>query len=256
MCLSLQRDGPFVIGRANETVLSFRDPQPLDSGYAVVHADGQALLDNLRLGSDHTLTYPFDRVEPDWVGSSGEWELHSGMACIPWAYWLTGDGRQRPAFTWNRRLSASDVAVSLDVSEYTEGYENDDHRHFPYHDLSVVLGAEREDPASGYRFVVGAEGGRLLRLYRNGELVKELNDPRFAIVMGGHCNTPRAVEVLALKHGGSLRLRLQGAEALAYEDAQPLSGEYVGLGVAGCRANLRDLFLYRDRTWRLPLGGE
>jgi hypothetical protein len=252
--LSLSRDGPYVIGQCGQAAVAYRDPKPLDSGYALVRVDGEAVLDNLQLGAEHALSYPFGRIEPDWAPASGDWAFHSGMACIPWAYWLTGDGRQQPALAWCRRPAPPDVAVSFDVSEYTEGYENDDHRHFPYHDVSLVLAAPEQNPDSGYRFVIGAEGGRLLRLYRNGQLVREINDPRFAIAMNYHCNTPRAIEVSASKHGGTLRLVLQGIPALSYDDPSPLGAGLVGLGVVNCRANFRDLFLYRDYTWESPLG--
>lgn len=252
--MMVARDGPYVVGSAGRNVLVFRDEQPLDCGYAVLAAEGAALLDNIELGADHTLAYRFDRVEPDWVGASGEWLFHSGMACIPWAYWLTGDGRAEPAFTWNRQLAPADLAVSFDVSEYTTGYESGAHEHYPYHDISLIVGAEEKHPDSGYRFAIGAEGGRHTRLYRQGQLAKQVDDARFTIAMGPHCNTPRAIEVFAVKHGGALSLSLNGVETLTYDDPEPLDSGYVGIGAAGCRANFRDLFLYRDCTWNEPVG--
>jgi hypothetical protein len=252
--LSLRRDGPFVIGRAGEAVVSYRDPEPLPSGSALVSAAGQAVIDNLDVGAAHALAYRFDRVEPDWIEASGEWLFHSGMACIPWAYWLSGDGRQAPAAVWNRREAPADLTVRFDVSEYTVGHESGDHEHFPYHDISLVLGGDGKDLDSGYRLVIGAEGGRRTRLLRKGQVVAETADPRFSITMGSHCNSPRAVEVIATKAGGSLKLWLNGVQALAYEDPEAIGAGRVALGVGKCRANFRDVFLYRDETWAQPLG--
>jgi len=252
--LSLRRDGPFVIGQAGDAVVSYRDPEPLPSGNALVSTAGQAVIDNLDLGAAHTLAYRFDRVEPDWIETSGEWLFHSGMACIPWAYWLSGDGRQGPAVIWNRREAPADLTVGFDVSEYTVGYESGYHEHYPYHDISLTLSGDGKGMDSGYRFVVGAEGGRRTRLLRKGQVVAETADPRFSITMGSHCNSPRAIEVVAIKSGGSLELWLNGVQALTYEDPEALGGGRVALGVEKCRANFRDLFLYRDQTWTLPLG--
>ncbi|MGQ9733134.1 MAG: hypothetical protein ACUVX8_17900 [Candidatus Zipacnadales bacterium] len=252
--LSLSRDGPYIIGQARDMVLSMRDEDPLPSGYALVHAAGHAIIDNLTLGASHALAYRFDRVEPDWVPASGEWMFHSGMACIPWAYWLSGDGRQEPAFTWCLREAPSDVSIAFDVSEYTVGHESGEHEHFPYHDISLVLAGDGEHADSGYRFIIGAEEGRCTRLLRRGVVVTETQDPRLRITMGSHCNSPRAIEVGATKHGGVLSLTLNGVQALTFADPEPLGVGQVALGVAGCRANFRDLFLYRDLTWESPRG--
>jgi hypothetical protein len=146
------------------------------------------------------------------------------------------------------------VALHFDVSEYTEGYANGDHLHFPYHDISVVLAGDGANPDSGYRFLIGADGGVRTRLLRQGQAVAATDDRRGGVAMGSHSNTPRAAEVMVVKHGGDVRLIVNGVEALAYTDPQPLGGGQVALGVDKCRANFRDLFLYRDHTWDLPLG--
>jgi hypothetical protein len=254
LALSLRRDGPFVVGEAGAAVVSFRDPEPLPTGYAVVQAAGRAVIDNLSLGASHALAYRFDRVEPDWIEAGGEWLFHSGMACIPWAYWLSGDGRETPAVVWNRRETPADLSARFDVSEYTVGYESGEHVHYPYHDISLAVCADGESLDSGYRFVIGAEGGRKTRLLRQGQVVAETAEPRFTATMGGHCNNPRAIEVVAEKRGGELRLTLNGALAFEYEDPAPLGPGRVALAVDGCRANFRDLFIYRDETWQSPLG--
>ena len=249
--VELLRDGRWVVARLGRWQgLAFRDGEPLPSGYAEVLASGDALhMSRLTLTGDTAHIYAFDRPEPDWRPASGTWTEHTGMACILWDYWMSGDGRQEPALTWNRHPVAGDVTVDVQVSEYTEGYEEGEHQHFPYHDAKVVLCGSPDEPGSGYSFIVGADGGRRTVLLRNGVEVASNNDPRLRITMGGHCNTPRAVELRAWRHGARLALTVTGAPALQWDDPEPLPGGYVGLGAEKCRANFRDCIIYPDLTW-------
>jgi len=246
------RDGAWVVGRLGETDgLAFRDGNPLPSGYAEVHVRGaEARLSRLVLASDSAPGYRFDRAEPDWRPASGEWTVHSGMACILWDYWMTGDGRQGPALTWNLRPMPSDAALDVLVSEHTEGYADGDHRHFPYHDIKLVRGGCPGEPDSGYAFVLGADGGRSTRLLREGTEVASTDDYRFRISMGGHCNSPRAVRLRAAVQEGRLSLVYNGILALEWDDPTPLPGGHVGLGADKCRANFRDCVVYPDLTWK------
>ncbi|MFQ6099109.1 MAG: hypothetical protein ACE5O2_15365, partial [Armatimonadota bacterium] len=247
MCrVTLFRDGAFVVGGANDRWLAYRDDEVLPPGLAGIAVSGRPLaVYRVRLVNYSALAYKFDKVEPDWTPSAGEWVAHSGMACIPWDYWLTGFGRPA-AFTWNRHVLPADQVVTVHVSEYTEGEESGHHRHFPYHDVNIVICGQPPDPDSGYRFVIGAEGGRYTRVYRRGKLVMESPDPRFRITMGSHCNSPRAIGVEIRKSGGHLRLFLQGVAALDYQDPDPLMGGHVALGVRGCNVNFRDFVAYAE----------
>jgi hypothetical protein len=247
----LRRDGDRVVigGRVwgdMETVYAWRDPNPLPDGYAeVTTTGGEVQFSSITLGSDSALAYRFDHVEPDWQPRSGEWTDHTGMACILWDYWMTGDGREEPAFTWNRHELPENVAVDISAAEFTEGHESGKHEHFAYHDVSVILGGSPGDPDSGYRFVVGADEGARNVLLRNGVEVASSDDARCRIVMGGHCNSPRAVRIRAQKSGGELTLTFNGIEALTWTDPEPLSGGgHVGLGCDGCRVLLRDCVIY------------
>ena len=235
-------------------MVSFRDDAPLASGYAILYSQGTSHLDNIELGASHALAYRFDRVEPDWEPVTGEWLFHSGMACIPWAHWISSDARKEPAIAWNRVPGPADLTMRFDVSEYTVGHADGAHEHYPYTDISVVICASERDADSGYRFIIGEEGGAVSRLYRKGEPVAETRNPRTRITMGPHCNAPRAVEVVVSKNEGKLSLSLNGIEAISFEDPEPLGDGWMAIGAANCRANFRDLFIYRDSTWREPIG--
>ena len=252
--LSVERDGPFIIGKAGDAIVSFKDEDPLPSGYAIVHSAGLAHLDNVDLGASHALAYRFDRVEPDWEPVSGDWLFHSGMACIPWAHWISADAREEPAMAWNRVPGPGNLTMRFDVSEYTVGHEDGAHDHFAYTDINVVMSAPGKDVDSGYRFCIGEEGGQVSRLYRKGEVVAETRDPRCRVTMGAHCNAPRAMEIIAAKNGPKLTLVLNGVDAIDYEDAEPLGDGWMAIGTANSRANFRDLLIYRDSTWREPIG--
>ncbi len=250
--VEILRDGPWIVGRLGEQRgIAFCDAAPLPSGFAEVHVSGgEVQVSRLTLASDTAPSYRFDRVEADWVPASGVWTDHSGMACILWDYWLTGDARQEAALTWNLRRMSADVTLDVMVSEHTVGYPDGDHRHFPYHDIRLVLGGCPGEPESGYAFIVGADGGRRTRLLREGTEVARTDDPRFRIAMGGHCNSPRAVSLRAASHGGHLSLIFNGRLALEWDDPVPLPGGHVGLGAEGCRANFRDCVVYPDLTWQ------
>ncbi len=249
--VELLRDGKWVVARLGAWQgLAFRDTEPLESGQAEVHADGGGLtMSRLVLTGDDTRIYAFDRPEPSWRAESGTWTDHTGMACILWNYWMSGDGREEPALTWNRDPVAADVTVDVQVAEYTEGYEDGAHTHFPYHDAKVIIGGRPGEPNSGYAFVVGADGGARTVLLREGVEVASSSDRRFAVQMGGHCNSPRAVDLRVTRHGAHLSLDVSGRMALEWDDPDPLPGGHVGLGLDGCRANFRDCAIYPDLTW-------
>ncbi len=249
--IEILRDGPWVVGRLGaERGLAFRDDDPLPSGFAEVHVRGSEVrMSRLTLGSDTAHSYRFDRTEPDWRPASGVWTGHSGMACILWDYWMTGDARQEPALTWNIRSMPANVTLEVMASEHTVGYPDGEHKHFPYHDIKLVLGGCPGEPDSGYAFVVGADGGRNTRLLREGVEVAKTDSSRFRIVMGGHCNSPRAVRLRAAKHGGHLSLTFNEMPALEWDDPAPLPAGHVGLGLEKCRANFRDCVVYPDLTW-------
>lgn len=250
----IRRDGDRVIvgarsGGQMRMVHVWRDPDPLPDGRVQVRTEGSAQLQSITLASNSALMYGFDRVEPDWQPRSGEWTDHTGMACLLWDYWLTGDGREEPGFTWNRHALPEDVTVDLSVAEFTEGFADGRHEHFPYHDISVILGGTPGAPDEGYRFIVGADGGARNLLLRNGEEVASNDERRFRIVMGGHCNTPRAVRIRAQKQGDTLTLVFNGAEVIRWSDPSPLTGGgHVGMGIDGCRAIFRDCVIYPDPT--------
>ncbi len=237
--LELRRDGGFVVFRAGKERRAFRDPQPLSGAHAGLWAGAAgARFDDLNIALAHAVASPFDRVDTDWRPVSGKWLLHSGMTCVPWTYWIGADGRDEPALMWSRHRLPRDFEVSFRVAEHSLGDEAGEHRHFPYHDLRLVLCGSPADPLRGYTVLLGAEGGKGNHLLREGKVLSQTS--AFRIVMGGHCNTPRQVYVRARKTGGRLQVWANGSPVFDVQDPSPPAGGQVALGLARCEANFRD----------------
>lgn len=241
--MSLWRDGDYIVGKVGDAHLAYKDDQPLAGTRCCAYVRGSGtVIGKLALGHRRAHYYAFREVETDWQPAAGQWLTHSGMACIAWDYWLTA--RAEPeAMSYNLRRQPHDLQVDFWVSEYTEGFANGHHQHYPYHDISLVTCAHERDKDSGYRFLIGGEGGRVTRLLRLGEVVAETRDSRLWITMGGHCNNPRAIHVVVSQSGGKISLRINDVEALEFTDPEPLPGGFVGIGAANCTANFRDFWM-------------
>jgi len=240
--LDLWRDGDTVVASVGDEGVWYEDSEPLTGGSCGAQGVGPVAFSRLTLAHRKALTYAFRDVETDWQPGEGSWTVHTGMACIAWDYWLTGRGSP-VAMTYNIHPQPADLQVDFSVSEYTQGYSDGRHVHFPYHDISLVTCASERSRDSGYRFVIGADGGQTTRLLRLGKVVAETHDRRFSIRMGGHCNSPRSIHVVVSQRGGEITLRLNDVEALSFTDPEPLGAGLVGLGVEGCTANFRDFWL-------------
>ena len=241
----LWRDHGWLAAEIDGRPLVWHDPSPWPTGrVGVLLSGGRASLAALTVTAENAFATRFDVVDSGWR-PDGAWRWNSGMSCVAWSHWITGDGRERPAFLWRREPVAGDLTARFYLAEYTDGYDDPDHldhthQHFALHDVSLVLGGDGHDPDSGYRFVLGADGGRCAQLRRRGKVV--LENPGQTIVMGSHCNNPREILVDASRADGVLVLKLNGVEALRYEDPEPLpKAGHLALGVAAGRAIFNDL---------------
>ncbi|MCE5240440.1 hypothetical protein LLH23_18425 [bacterium] len=244
--LRLWRDGRFIVALADGTPLVFDDPQPLPGSLCAAYATGAGWsARQVTLAHRRASVYAFKSEETDWQPVSGEWGTHTGMACIAWDYWYTAKGQpQALACHVQPRLNVRQLDVW--VSEYSEGYEDREHKHFPCHDISLVMNAEQAELDGGYRFLIAGEGGTVTRLLRLGQVVAETRDPAFAVRMGGHCNSPRDLHLVVQRKGAQLTLTINGRQALDWTDPQPLGPGRLGIGTADCTANFRDLWIVRE----------
>ncbi len=252
--LFVERYGPFVAaGVDGRALIVWRDPRPLPGArVALVSEGGAPAFSDLRLENLTGALYRFEELEPAWRQAGGRWTLHSGMSCIPWDNWITGDGRNEPAVMWLRRPAPGDVAVRFDVCEFTLGTDdpNVTHYHFPYHDITLAVCADGKDLRSGYAVEIGADGGACLRVRKQGNLIFETYD--FTIKMGSHCNSPRQVRCYFRKRGGELTLWINGRLMAKMYDDKPLAGGYIGLSAKDCRANFSDVLVMPDTAPPAP----
>jgi hypothetical protein len=245
----LWRDGNWIAAELDGQRLAWHDADPLGSGLVGLRLEqGRASVTGFTVTAENGFACPFSQVDTLWR-ETGSWLWNTGMACIAWSYWVTADGRAGPAWLQRRVPLAHDVSVECHLSEFTEGYDRGrlSHRHFPYHDLSIVLDGDGRDPDSGYRLVVGAGGGRGIALLRRGQEVARHRD--FTISMSDHANTPRSIHIQVERHGADVRVLADRAPVLTWRDPQPLTGGgHVGLGAKDCRANFSDLVALRYRA--------
>lgn len=245
----LWRDGEWVAAEIEGQRLAWRDPHPLGSGLVgLALRGGEAQVGGVLVTAENGFASTFGVIDTAWR-EDGPWLWNTGMACIAWSHWITGDGREKPAWLWRRQPLADDVSLDLHISEFTEGYDKGrlTHRHFAYHDLSVVLDGDGSQPDSGYRFLIGANGGHGVQLLRLGQVVATNNE--FTMHLGDHSNTPRTIHVDAVRHGALLQLKFGDETMLKWTDPRPLSGgRSVGLGLSGCRANFSDLVALKYRA--------
>ncbi len=242
--LTIFRDGPVIGASLGDSHVTYTDPDPLPDGRPALWVNsGQVTFDDLRLANLRATVDLLNRPAPEWVSSHGSWRVYSGMACIESDYWTTVVGKPL-ALAWRREPRPADFVLDFNVSEYSEGYESGAHKHFPYHDISIAFSGDGTDPDSGYRLVIGADRGRSTKLLRQGKVVAQNDDRRFRIYMSRHCNVPRAFDARVEKRGAHINLSLNGTPAIQFTDPEPLGPGQIGIGVANCTADFRDVVLY------------
>ncbi len=246
LALRLVREGRAVFGELGEKArVLFVDEQPLRGLGVALFAEGEALFAEPLVGNLRAMAHSFRSVEPEWTPLCGTWLAHSGMACIPWSHWISGMSRELAVLELDRPVFGEQI-VRVRISEYTEGYETGEHRHFPLHDVRVSLCAEQGKPDSGYTVELGGEGGKYTRIWRRGKVVAETADEKFRITMGSHCNSPREIACVVIFRGGKLSVTFNGAPCISFQDKEPLSGGYISLGVARGQANFADFAAMPD----------
>jgi len=167
--------------------------------------------------------YVFGAAPTDWWISSGVWEVSARWACDDrWSWlagWATGD-----AAIWNKRRFDGDVAVDCYVGVKMNapgGPETARCR-----DYNLVLCGDRQDPRSGYSFILGGDGGVKTQLLKNGQVVAEA--PTIRVPAGynvHHC----WFRVRASRIGNVISYDFERRPVFRYEDPDPLPGGYVGL---------------------------
>ena len=235
----LWRDRDWIAAEVDGQWLAWQDPDPAPSGRVGLVLDrGETKVAEVRVTAENGINSPLGVVDTSWR-EDGVWQWNSGMSCIDWSYWITGDGRERAAWLWRRQPFGDDLNLEVFYAEYTDGYDDpqhqETHKHFPLHDINLVIGGDGQDPDSGYRLWIGADGGKTTHLLRQGKIVA--TNPKFTVQMGSHCNDPRFFKVDVDRRGARLKIQLNDKPAFDYTDPEPFDdGGQVSLGVIAGRA--------------------
>jgi hypothetical protein len=235
----LWRDRSWIAAEVDGRWLACQDPQPLPSGrVGLVLNQGSAKVGEVRVTAENGINSPLGIIDTAWR-EDGVWQWNSGMSCIDWSYWITGDARERQAYLWRRQPFGSDLNLEVFYGEYTDGYDDpqhqETHQHFPLHDLNLVIGGDGQSPDSGYRLWIAADGGKTTHLLRQGKIVA--TNPKFTCRMGSHCNDPRFFKVDVDRRGARLVVKLNDQPAFDYTDPEPFEDNgQVALGVIAGRA--------------------
>ena len=185
--------------------------------------------------SEAGLFYAFDRRETDWLRVGGDWQDHQGIACSLASNWVSLIANEKRGILVNKRAFKGDVTVSFNIGENSQwnGWNvRANHVHYAADNVLAAL-FSGGDPNNGYRLEVNAERRSATVLYRRGEEVaRVVQDASFPIkYTGSHAPySPRRGRITLVRKGASLRVVINGREALSYTDPKPLETEKVAVG--------------------------
>jgi hypothetical protein len=167
--------------------------------------------------------YVFGVAPTDWWESAGEWQISARWACDDrWSWlagWASGD-----AVIWNKRRVEGDQAVDCWMG--TKMNAPGGSETVRCRDYNMVICGDRENPRSGYSFIIGGDGGVKTQLLRNGQVVAECPDIRVPAGYNVHHSWFR---VRMSRIGNVVSCDFERRPVFRYEDPDPLPGGYVGL---------------------------
>jgi hypothetical protein len=204
-----------------------------------LYASGRAQFDDIEFviprRTNRSRFYAFDRQETDFWREGGDWLEHGGISCVLASSWLSLKAQESKGMLWSKTPCAADVQVAFYVEENTDWYgwqAYPSHVHYPYDNITAVLGAEA-DADTGYRMIVNGDNRSATILYRNGkEVARRLQNFDFPIrYVGGHAPyTNRSNRVTLRKEGGLITGYVNDVKVIEYEDAEPIDVSTVGVG--------------------------
>ena len=249
--VALRRSGNTVEGRVNDTtVVSFEAATPAVGKVGLTAPAARRYAGRLGIVSRTVVDSTFRSAPTDWTIGSGEWGVSSRWDCSPRWSWFQGHSEDL-ASVWTRKRFNGDLVV-----EFFAGMSMDQpwapfYRHPG--NICVTLCGSDETPGSGYSLVFGGWGNSAAGLFRRGELVAKA--PGFVMPdvldsLGGTSGREDAHKlhnewrrIRAEKLGSTVRLIVDGRQALAFTDPDPLPDGAVGIwtlnqGMAIARARI------------------
>lgn len=249
--VALRRTADTVEGLVNgSAVVSFAATSPAAGKVGLTAPAARRYAGRLGIVSHSVIDSTFRSAPTDWTIGSGEWGVSSRWDCSPRWSWFQGYSEDL-ASVWTRKRFSGDLVV-----EFFAGMSMDQpwapfYRHPG--NICVTLCGSNDTPGSGYSFVFGGWGNSAAGLFRRGELVAKV--PGFVMPdvldsLGGTSGREDAHKlhnewrrIRAEKLGNTVRLIVDGRQALVFEDPDPLPDGAVGIwtlnqGMAIARARI------------------
>ena len=162
----------------------------------------------------------------DWRPAAGRWKVTNRWHCDPrWSFFAGERQGGKLVAVWNKRGFGPDVTL-----EFAAGIRHDpDRGHTSYvyaSDINAVVCGDGSDLRKGYNVVFGGWGNKHTRILRDGKVVADTSK----VLMHGSSTQHRYWYYIKIqKRGGRLRLFVDNALALEYNDPEPLDGRRVAI---------------------------
>ena len=226
--LSAERIGHAIVAHVDGKVaLTYEDPSPLPGRRIAWAGHGCTLAKNgIDLFSRSVLVYAFHKAPVDWRPVSGHWEVTNRWQCDPrWSFFAGEQTDSHLVALWNKRDFGSDVTL-----EFAAGIRHDPNKggtDYSYaSDINAVLCGDGVDLRNGYNVVFAGWHNKHTRILRNGKVVADTTK----FLMHGSSTQHRYWFYIKIqKHGGRIRLFIDNALALEYNDPTPLGGRKLAL---------------------------
>ena len=249
--VALRRTTDTVEGLVNgSVVLGFAAASPAAGKVGLTAPAARRYAGRLGIVSHTIVDSTFRAAPTEWTIGSGEWGVSSRWDCSPRWSWFQGYSEDL-ASVWTRKRFSGDLVV-----EFFAGMSMDQpwapfYRHPG--NICLTLCGSNKTPGSGYSLVFGGWGNSAAGLFRRGELVAKA--PGFVMPdvidsLGGTSGREDAHKlhnewrrIRAEKLGNTVRLMVDGRQALVFTDPDPLPDGAVGIwtlnqGMAIARARI------------------
>jgi len=219
-----RRGGLIAVTQHGRMILSFDDDKPLaGTSVAYAAADKNRLPpQNITLSSDSVLSYSFAKAPTDWRVGAGTWKVRNRWECDPRWTWFSGESKQL-ACLWNKHPLQRDQSVEFYAAiKMNSGRGGGNYRYA--RDINAALCADGQDLNSGYCFLYGADANKTTKILRKGKVVAEKKDLRISRSIHH-----RWFHIRATKKGSRVAFYIDDKEVLAYDDPEPLDGQYAAI---------------------------
>ncbi len=238
--VDLRRAGRFVVAYVNGSQsLVFRDEEPINDSKVAWFGRGVFIPDDgVEVYSTAVRNYTFGRAPVDWRVASGLWKVTNRWQCDPrWSFFSgTVDGHRgssgrenKLALIWNKRRFPGDVTVEFYCGPMMSRERGN--RYEYARDFNISIGADGQDPASGYTCMFGGFNDTRSVIARQGKIVRVGGQ---VIPRQGSIHR-RWFYVRVERRGNKIQFNVDdNLVNLTFDDKDPLKGDQLGIWTYDC----------------------